>query len=84
MNEFLEHDSKPNDLHIRLYCKENRLTIRNNIKTELKHNINAHVDIVSANILNQDNDSLSNINVSSLNSSNIIIEFFRSHGIRIF
>ena len=81
LNEFLDLDSKPNDLHIRLYCKENSSTIRNNIRTELeKHDINAHVDIVSANILNQDNDSLSNINVSSLNSSNIIIEFFKSHG----
>lgn len=83
IDEFLEsYENKPKDLHIRLYCKENSVTYRNNIVAMLdQFNIHAHVDIINANVLNNDTDnSIEHINLSSLNSSNIIVEFFKTHG----
>lgn len=81
LNDFLKYEKKPTNLHIRLYCKDNSSTIRQYIKDELdKCKINTHIDITSSNLTNQDSESLSSINIASINSTSTIIEFFKSHG----
>nr|QOI90611.1 hypothetical protein HWQ62_00480 [Pyramimonas orientalis virus] len=82
-DEFILMDDKPNDLHIRLYCKNNSYQIRDSIYQKLsQHNMNAHIDIVSANVLSNQitQDGLLNVDLESLNSSNTIIEFFKLYG----
>jgi DNA repair exonuclease SbcCD ATPase subunit len=82
-DDFLLMDDKPNDLHIRLYCKTNSSQVRESILYKLsQHNMNAHIDIVSANVLSNSSseDGLMNVDLESLNSSNTIIEFFKLYG----
>jgi DNA repair exonuclease SbcCD ATPase subunit len=84
LDQFLEYDKKPSNLHIRLYCKENSSSIRHQIQEVLsKHDITNHVDITNSGFSSQEelsSDSLSSINITSLNSSSTIVEFFKSHG----
>ena len=84
LDDFLLMQDKPNDLHIRLYCKNNSSQVRESIFNKLsEHNMNAHIDIVSANVLSNnttEDDGLMNVDLESLNSSNTIIEFFKLYG----
>jgi DNA repair exonuclease SbcCD ATPase subunit len=81
LSDFLKCTKKPSDLHIRLYCKDNSSAIRQQIKNLLgEHDIRTHIDITTSNITSQNSESLSCSNITSINSSNTIIEFFKTHG----
>lgn len=84
LNDFLQYDDKPLSLKLKLFCKDNASHVSDTIIDKLnEYNINATVEIVSANLLNEtsfiDNE-VQDVNIEALNSSNTIKEFFKSYG----
>lgn len=83
ISNFLEYEKKPNNLHLRLYCRDNSSTKRNNLHDLLNsNNITCHIDIITANMISHDasTNDVNTIDITTLNSSDTIIEFFKEHG----
>lgn len=82
LKEFF-HTTKeyPKNIHIRLYAKDNTLDIRDKIKDSFENNnINCHIDILSLNQENNESFDISQVNITSLNSAETIIEFIENYG----
>ena len=83
IHDFLEYEKKPNVLHLRLYCRDDSSTKRNNLQHLLhKNNITCHIDIITANMMSQNECShdVNSVDITTLNSSDTIIEFFKEYG----
>lgn len=83
LKEFLDISKEyPKNIHIRLYAKENTLDIRDKITESFEnHNINCHIDILSLNHEeNNQSFDISQVNITSLNSVETIIEFIENNG----
>ena len=87
LEDVLQNNVLPSELHTRLYCKEDThvSNIRDNILTlTQQHNINLKLDIITTtmnDITNSNIDTeLLNSSISSLTSSDTIVEFFKSNG----
>ena len=83
LKEFFDISKEyPKNIHIRLYAKENTLDVRDKIKESFEnHDINCHIDILSLN--HEDNNEtfdISQVNITSLNSAETIIEFIENYG----
>jgi hypothetical protein len=84
LDDFLQYDDKPLSMKLRLFCKDSASHVSDTIIEKLNEfNNEANVEIVSANLLNEtsfiDNE-VQDVNIDALNSSNTIIEFFKSYG----
>lgn len=83
LKEFLDIQKQyPKNIHVRLYAKENTLDIRDKIKESFENNdINCHIDILSLNHEeNNESFDISQVNITSLNSAETIIEFIENYG----
>ena len=84
LDDFLLYDDKPLSMKLRLFCKDSASHVSDTIIEKLNEfHIEANVEIVSANLLTEtsfiDNE-VQDVNIDALNSSNTIIEFFKSYG----
>lgn len=82
---FLKHRNKPTELNLRLWTNDDahKNTLRNDlIETFKSHGMNARIDITTCNGLDEhtenNEESVFDINFNSLNSTDTLVEFFKS------